>query len=387
MSRAAGYFGVESGSLADFAALCGRVLSPDELIFTHDVRESVPLYDMPALEGVLADPVQRPRLLAEWAWVLGQSSGTLVLRQAQPDHWAIDAATRVFNTIIEREAETGGGADHFAAAGANSRIWNALEKHCRADPESFARYYGCPAVAAVSEAWLGPHYQMTAQVNVVRPGGKAQVAHRDYHLGFATAEGAARFPAHVHGLSQFLTLQGAIAHCAMPLESGPTKLLPFSQMFPEGYLAYRRPDFAAYFEEHHVQLPLEKGDALFFNPALFHGAGENRSAGIQRMANLLQVSSAFGRAMEAVDRRAICKVLYPALVRGGLPPLRLAAAVAATAEGYAFPTRLDDDPPVGGLAPESMAQVLERALAEGWDARALGTALDAQAARRGAVDG
>lgn len=32
----------------------------------------------------------------------------------------------------------------------------------------------------VSEAWLGPGYQLTAQVNVVRPGGKAQEPHRDY---------------------------------------------------------------------------------------------------------------------------------------------------------------------------------------------------------------
>ena len=51
-----------------------------------------------------------------------------------------------------------------------------------------------------------------------------------------------------------------------------------------------------------MQLPLPKGDAAFFNPALFHGAGTNVSRDIQRVANLLQVSSAFGRAMETVDR-------------------------------------------------------------------------------------
>ena len=31
------------------------------------------------------------------------------------------------------------------------------------------------------------------------------------------------------------------------------------------------------------------------------------------MANLLQVSSAFGRAMESVDRSEMAKALYPAL--------------------------------------------------------------------------
>jgi ectoine hydroxylase-related dioxygenase (phytanoyl-CoA dioxygenase family) len=222
---------------------------------------------------------------------------------------------------------------------------------------------------------------MTAQVNVVRPGGAAQTAHRDYHLGFQTAEGAAAYPAHVHALSATLTLQGAVAHCDMPVESGPTKLLPFSQMFAEGYMAYRRPDFAAYFEAHCVQLPLRKGDALFFNPALFHGAGANVSKDIQRMANLLQVSSAFGRAMEAVDRIAMCKALYGAL--DGLEAVRANAAIAAAAEGYAFPTRLDFDPPVGGLAPESLAGLMRRALAEGWTADAFGKALDAMTARRG----
>ena len=47
--------------------------------------------------------------------------------------------------------------------------------------------------------------------------------------------------------------------------------------------------------------------AAFFNPALLHGAGHNRSADVRRMANLLQVSSAFGRAMEAVDRAAVSR--------------------------------------------------------------------------------
>ena len=136
-----------------------------------------------------------------------------------------------------------------------------------------------PPSRRVCEAWLGPAYQMTAQVNLVRPGGAAQTAHRDYHLGFQTAEGAARFPAHVHELSPYLTLQGAVAHVDMAVESGPTKLLPFSQLFRAGYMAYHREDFRALFEARHIQMPLAKGDAVFFNPALFHAGGENRTGG------------------------------------------------------------------------------------------------------------
>lgn len=379
-----GYYVEDSGTLEEFAALCARALAPAQVPFAASVQSNIPVYDMPALGGVLEDAGQRRALMVEWAWVLGQASGVIILRQAQTDHAAIDRATEVFNQIIAEETADGAKADHFAAAGANSRIWNALEKHGLADPENFARYYGAPAIEAASEAWLGPAFQMTAQVNVVRPGGQAQVSHRDYHLGFQTAAGAAQFPAHVHELSAALTLQGGIAHCDMPIESGPTKLLPFSQLFPAGYMAYRRPPFAAFFEEHFVQIPLEKGDALFFNPALFHGAGANTSHDIHRMANLLQVSSAFGRAMEAVDRRAMCKVLYPVLQDAGpsLGAARVAAAIASAAEGYPFPTNLDTDPPSGGLAPESMAQLFRRGLKDGMTPEQFNDALDAQAARQ-----
>ena len=41
------------------------------------------------------------------------------------------------------------------------------------------------------------------------------------------------------------------------------------------------------FQSHHVQLPLAKGDAAFFNPALFHAAGSNRTSDVRRIANLL----------------------------------------------------------------------------------------------------
>ena len=73
-------------------------------------------------------------------------------------------------------------------------MWNALEKLCLADPVAFAAYYGNVVIALVSEAWLGPCYQITSQLNVVNPGGEAQVPHRDYHMGFQTAREIERFP-------------------------------------------------------------------------------------------------------------------------------------------------------------------------------------------------
>jgi ectoine hydroxylase-related dioxygenase (phytanoyl-CoA dioxygenase family) len=263
-------------------------------------------------------------------------------------------------------------------------VWGALDKFAVRDPETFASYYGNDVIALVSAAWLGRGYQLTSQVNVVNPGGQAQVAHRDYHLGFMSEEQALAYPAHVHRLSPVMTLQGAVAHCDMPVVTGPTMYLPHSQKYAPGYVAFHQPEFTAYFDEHFVQLPLRKGDAAFFNPALFHGAGTNRSADVRRMANLLQVSSAFGRAMETVDRTAMCRALYPALLAlrdGGADQRTLRNVVAASAEGYAFPTNLDRDQPIGGLAPETQAELVWRALQEDWSPEALDAELTDQAER------
>ena len=331
------------------------------------------------------DMASRRRVQAELARALLSGPGIVVLRGAvAPD--VVDRAPEAFVGLIEAQKRAGAAAgDHFAQPGANDRVWGALDKLAVADPETFAAYYACDALALVSEAWLGPGYQVTSQVNVVNPGGQAQVAHRDYHLGFMDLERAAAFPAQVHALSPALTLQGAVAHVDMPVETGPTLYLPHSQKYGAGYLAYHDPVFTAYVEEHHVQLRLGKGDAAFFNPAVLHGAGTNRTSDVRRMANLLQVSSAFGRAMETVDTTAICRAVHPILRRWraeGVDARAIDNVVAASAEGYPFPTNLDLDQPVGSLVPQTEADLLRRALVEDWDTPRLVSELDAQQARR-----
>ena len=374
---------------ADLVALLNRDTVPDDAPGATTIESGVPIYDGARLRPWLDDPAGRRALLSEWAHVLGEGAGVLVLRGAYGDTAPVDRATAAFEAIIAEESEGGGGSDHFAAAGSNARVWCSAGKLCERDPEGFARYHGNPLIAAACEAWLGPAYQVTAQVNLVRPGGAGQTAHRDYHLGFQGAEAAARWPRHAHALSAALTLQGAIAHCDMPVESGPTRLLPRSQLYGPGYLAQHDERFGALFEERAVQVPLGKGDALFFNPALLHAAGANRSADVQRMANLLQVSSAFGRAMEAMDRRGMAMRLYPALLsltaegaEGRLGAAEAEAAIAACAESYPFPTNLDTDPPVGGNAPGSEADLMRRALAERWEPDEFEAALIERAAAR-----
>ncbi|MCB8881160.1 phytanoyl-CoA dioxygenase family protein [Acidisoma cellulosilytica] len=381
------YLSPERVWLEEFARISETETRLEDYPLAAEVASRVLIYDCDQVRRTAATDEGRRAVLAEWAEALLSGPGIIVLRRAFADTAPIDAASDVFRAIIaeQHENNTGGG-DHFAKPGANDRIWNALEKLCLRAPDVFAGYYGNEILAMVSEAWLGPAYQFTSQVNVVNPGGEAQSAHRDYHLGFMTPAQMAQYPAHVHRLSPALTLQGAVAHCDMPVETGPTLYLPYSQSYEPGYLAITTPEFRAYFEQHHVQLPLEKGDAAFFNPALFHAAGTNRSKDIRRMANLLQVSSAFGRAMESMDRTRMSTVLYPVLqdMRGSgqITEAQALDAIAACAEGYPFPTNLDRDPPVGGLAPKSQHTLMREAFLAGEPDGAFSAGLKAQAEKR-----
>ncbi|MGW4568004.1 phytanoyl-CoA dioxygenase family protein [Streptomyces sp. NPDC004561] len=365
-----------------FRRLLDRATDRADFPHAESVRDNVLVYEGERLRTA----ADRDALRDELVRALADGPGIVVVRGAFPDAAVVDRVTAVFEALIAGQRASGARAgDHFARPGANDRVWNALEKTALHDPEAFADYYANDVLALVSAAWLGPGYQVTSQVNVVNPGGAGQSAHRDYHLGFLSDAAAAAYPAHVHRLSPVLTLQGAVAHCDMPVESGPTLYLPYSQLYEPGYLAWRLREFGAYFEANHVQLPLAKGDAAFFNPALFHAAGTNRTADVRRTANLLQVSSAFGRAMETVDREAVANAVFPVLLRReaeGAPREWLEHVIAASAEGYPFPTNLYSDPPVDGLAPPSQADLVRRAVREAWAPERLREELRAAAARR-----
>lgn len=352
------------------------------------VEQEVLIYDASHLRAAASEGGDAAAAIeADLARALDSGPGIVVIRGAFEDTAVVDRVSDSFARIIEAEKSAGRVAgDHFAKPGANDRIWNALEKLAVDDPDAFVDYYANDMVALAARAWLGPGYQVTSQVNVVNPGGAGQTVHRDYHLGFQSPEVTEQYPAHIHALSPMLTLQGAVAHLDMPLESGPTLYLPHSQKYAHGYLAYWLPKFQEYFVEHHIQLPLTQGDAVFFNPALFHAAGSNVSTDIRRMANLLQISSAFGRAMETVDRDRLLRAVYPRLLErstsGALDTEAVGRVVAASAEGYAFPTNLDRDPPVDGMTPGTQADLVRSALAESIPPDELANRLEALAGRR-----
>lgn len=374
-------------SVEDLVAITAAATSLSDYPWAAQVLEGVLLYSAAALRPTMADPDGRRVLQAELARALTDGPGIVVLTEAFPDTDVVDAVSGVFDDIIDEQLasarETG---DHFGRPGGNDRIWNALGKLAARAPDLFVDYYANDVIALVSHAWLGPAYQLTSQVNVVNPGGAAQEMHRDYHLGFQDVATAAQFPAHVHAMSPLLTLQGAIAHTDMPVESGPTMYVPHSQKYLPGYVAWRLPEFREHMARNHVQLPLFKGDAVFFNPALFHAAGTNTTRTMRRMANLLQVSSAFGRPMEIVDRSALILSIYSDLIKAqvvdGRDPREVENVICASAEGYAFPTNLDRDQWLAGLAPSTQAELLTQALAGQWTHEELAQELAAQASRR-----
>ena len=181
----ADYYHPEQCNLNDFKEIIEKKLSADSVPNSSEIKKNIPIYDNGKLQHFFENEDLKCELMAEWAWILRESSGAIVLRNTYEDTSVIDEATELYEGIIaDEKLKSGGGADHFAAAGANDRIWNSLQKLCESSPDVFLRYFANEFIQAACEAWLGPNYQMTAQVNLVHPGGDAQQAHRDYHLGF-----------------------------------------------------------------------------------------------------------------------------------------------------------------------------------------------------------
>lgn len=388
-------FTPESVNLDDFKQICSQTANPSTYPLSNTIEQNIPIYDLASWETAPPTSKTLTTLQDEWHHILHKGPGVFILRNMYPAFkysQTLTATNAAFDRIIAHEkTSTNKKGDHFAASGTNDRIWNAFQKHGLQDPPSFLEYYSNPWLALVCNAWLGPNYRITAQVNAVHPGGAAQDSHRDYHLGFQEVEAVSRYPGVTQVMSQFLTLQGAVAHTHMPVESGPTRFLPFSQMYEAGYLAWRRGEFREFFQEKYVSAPLSLGDGVFFNPALFHAAGANEmdenEGRFRRVGNLLQVSSAFGKAMEMVDSLPLIEKCWEGLEMkfkdaGGralgvdldwdedgrnVLAREVKAFVQAVAEGYPFPTNLDARPPApSGMAPESEQDIVVRGLVEGW---------------------
>lgn len=337
------YFSQSDIDYDDLAKICSQKTLQEDYPFADSVSNNVVVYDANYLETFIGNSVNEVRLKTELHRVLEGGPGVFVVRNLYR-HDAIDQSNNVFEKIVESEGNTSN--DHFAS-GTNTRIWNAFQKVALEDPDAFISYYSNNLLKLVSESWCGPNSQMTAQVNIVRPGGEMQKPHRDYHLGFQENQVVELFPISAHRLSNYLTLQGGVAHTDMPLASGPTMVLPYSQQYELGYLAWRDNACTDFFNDNAVQNQMNKGDGIFFNPALLHGAGSNTTKDFHRIGNLLQISSPFGKTMERIDYLKIINRIYPLLLEHSinktLSEKLIENVLVCATDGYAFPTNLDND--------------------------------------------
>ena len=113
-----GYYHSEECNLADFQKIIDQKLAIDSVPHAKDIQKNIPIYDIEELQNIFQNDALKSDLMAEWAWVLRESSGAIVLRNACRDTSAIDEATQLYEGIIAGEKlKSGGGADHFAEIG------------------------------------------------------------------------------------------------------------------------------------------------------------------------------------------------------------------------------------------------------------------------------
>ena len=327
----------------DLKKICSQKTLKEDYPLSESVINNVVVYDAKNFTSFIGNKEKEKELKTELFHSLESGPGVFVIRNLYEDS-VLDQSNRIFEKITQKEIGTSN--DHFAS-GTNTRIWNSFQKVALEDPDAFISYYSNDILKLVAESWCGPNSQMTAQVNIVRPGGEMQKPHRDYHLGFQENKVVELFPISAHRLSNYLTLQGGVAHTDMPLETGPTIVLPYSHHYDLGYLAWRDNACTEFFNANAVQNQMNKGDGIFFNPALLHGAGSNTSNDFHRIGNLLQISSPFGKTMESINYIKILKRIYPFLLEHSinktLSEKLIENVLICATDGYAFPTNLDYD--------------------------------------------
>ena len=337
------YFSDSDIDYDELISICSQETIEANYPLSDSISNNVVIYDAKDFRSFVGNIEEEIKLKTEMHHVLESGPGVFVVRNLYNED-VIDESNAIFEKIVKNESNSSN--DHFAA-GTNTRIWNSFQKVAMENQEAFINYYSNDLVKIIAESWCGPNSQMTAQVNIVRPGGEMQKPHRDYHLGFQENEVVEKFPISIHRLSNYLTLQGGVAHTDMPLETGPTVVLPYSQQYDLGYLTWRDTNFADFFNKYSVQNSMSKGDGIFFNPAIFHAAGANTTNNFHRIGNLLQISSAFGKTMEHIDYIKIITHIYPSLldhIKNKTLSERLIENVLICAtDGYAFPTNLDSD--------------------------------------------
>ena len=119
MTNTPAYYDADTCDIGDFSALIDQSLQAEDVPHASDIQKNVPIYDMADLRDALLNADARRALMAEWAAVLHRGAGVVALRNTYTNTAVLDQATHVYQDIIAQEKQAnGGGADHFATAGA-----------------------------------------------------------------------------------------------------------------------------------------------------------------------------------------------------------------------------------------------------------------------------
>ena len=110
--------------LEDFVAVVEQTTDLAAYPHADRVESNVLVYDADRLRPTTATDAGRDLVAAELVRAFTDGPGVVVFEGAFPDHAVVDRVTEVFDAIVADEAAAGGAAgDHFAAPGANSRVW------------------------------------------------------------------------------------------------------------------------------------------------------------------------------------------------------------------------------------------------------------------------
>ena len=80
-----GYYTADDCHADDFAALIAERIDPATLQFTNSVQSNVPIYTAADLDSSLSTLQDRRALMAEWASVLNDHGGVVLLKGVIPD--------------------------------------------------------------------------------------------------------------------------------------------------------------------------------------------------------------------------------------------------------------------------------------------------------------
>jgi hypothetical protein len=255
----------------------------------------------------------------------------------------LDRVSSLFLKRIDAEENIGISTNNPKIAKSNKRLVNVLNKFGEEEPEDFIEYYSNEYLHDVCRVCLGPIYQIISEVNVVVPGECSQMGHRDYPLGFYPLKLMKEVPSRLAAAAPYLTLQAGVVHQDIPIEMGPTRFVLGSQNDPDGFSTWRDTEEQDRFQANAVQYTFLKGDLVFFNPAIFHGAGGNYTE-IPRIINLLQISCGMVKPLAHVDFVDLVSNIYPFLLQ--VAEVEKAEKICRViTDCWPFPTNFHTDPP------------------------------------------